>query len=80
MGVNKSIFLQRAPKNIRAVLQMQSERSHDELGATAVQYLQAATQYSSVHQRAGGAGGQSMSNSQHDTASALDEATVCGVA
>ncbi|CAK0889405.1 unnamed protein product, partial [Prorocentrum cordatum] len=44
-GVKRSIYLQKAPKNIITVRQMQSERSYDELVATTIQmlYLQAAT-------------------------------------
>ena len=38
-GVKKSIFLQRAPKTIGTVLQMQSERSYDELVATVIKFL-----------------------------------------
>jgi len=51
-GVKKSVFLQKAPKNIRTVLQMQSQRSYEELVATTVQYLQAATAYSDGYQKA----------------------------
>ncbi|CAK0809627.1 unnamed protein product [Prorocentrum cordatum] len=42
-GTEKSIYPQKAPKNIRAALQMQSERSYDELISTTMQHLQAAT-------------------------------------
>ena len=50
-GVKKSVFLQKAPKNIRTVLQMQSERSYDELVTTTIQYLQASTVYDDGYQR-----------------------------
>ena len=42
-GVKKTIFLQKAPRAIRTLLHMQSNRSYAELVATVVQYLQAAT-------------------------------------
>ncbi|CAK0811926.1 unnamed protein product, partial [Prorocentrum cordatum] len=42
-GVKKSICLRMVPKSIRAVLQMQSERSYDELVSTQIQCVQAAT-------------------------------------
>eukprot|EP00959_Pyramimonas_sp_CCMP1952_P166891 3487982-Pyramimonas_sp.AAC.1 len=50
-GVTESICLQKAQKSIRTVLQMQSERSYDELVSTAIQYLQASTVYENGYQQ-----------------------------
>ena len=51
MGVKKSIYLQKAPKNIRTMLQMASDSTYDEHVATTLRYLQAATVYDDGYQR-----------------------------
>ena len=50
-GVKKTVFLQKAPRAIRTMLHMQSDRSYTELVATVIQYLRAATPYAQGHQQ-----------------------------
>ncbi|CAK0801788.1 unnamed protein product, partial [Prorocentrum cordatum] len=50
-GVKKSTFLQKAPRNMRAELQVQSERCYDELVSATIQHLQAAAVYEGGYQR-----------------------------
>ena len=38
-GVKKSVYLSKAPKSIRTVLQLQSQQSFESLLATTIQYL-----------------------------------------